>query len=198
MPHVSVGDLDAKALAYFRKQAMQSQRLSSEILNEPDRALLDKLHLTEGTYLKRAAVLLFHPDPERYVTGAYVKIGFFENNVDLRYHDEVHGDLFTQVNQTIEILRAKYLKALISYEGLQRIETYPVPDPALREALLNAVVHKDYSSGSPIQISVYPDKLMIWNPGQLPPEWTVERLLEKHASEPRSGAACRAGLGPVH
>ncbi len=184
VPYVSVGDLDAKALAYFRKQAMQSQRLSSEILNEPDRALLDKLHLTEGTYLKRAAVLLFHPDPERYVTGAYVKIGFFENNVDLRYHDEVHGDLFTQANQTIEILRAKYLKALISYEGLQRIETYPVPDPALREALLNAVVHKDYGSGIPIQISVYSDKLMIWNPGQLPPDWTVERLLEKHASEP--------------
>ena len=76
VPYVSVGDLDAKALAYFRKQAMQSQRLSSEILNEPDQALLDKLHLTEGTYLKRAAVLLFHPDPERYVTGGLCKNRF--------------------------------------------------------------------------------------------------------------------------
>ena len=91
-------------------------------------------------------MLLFHPDPERFTTGAFVKIGHFESNSDLRYQDEVHGDLFAQVNQTIETLKAKYLKALISYEGLQRIETYPVPEAALREAVLNAVVHKDYAS----------------------------------------------------
>ncbi len=57
-----------------------------------------------------------------------------------------------------------------------------MPLPALREAVLNAVVHKDYTSGAPIQISVYADKLMIWNAGRLSPEWTVERLLGKHAS----------------
>ena len=50
-------------------------------------------------------MLLFHPDPERFFTGAYVKIGFFENNVDLRHHDEIHGDLFTQVEQTIDLVR---------------------------------------------------------------------------------------------
>jgi hypothetical protein len=51
----------------------------------------------EGAYLKRAAVLLFHPESERFITGAYVKIGYFETNVDLRYQDEVHGDLFKRV-----------------------------------------------------------------------------------------------------
>ncbi|MEO6319317.1 MAG: ATP-binding protein, partial [Polaromonas sp.] len=81
-------------------------------------------------------------------------------------------------------LHAKYLKAWISYEGLQRIETFPVPESALREAVLNAVVHKDYAIGAPIQISVYPDKLMIWNPGQLPPDWTMEKLIGKHSSLP--------------
>ena len=55
---------------------------------------------------------------------------------------------------------------------------------ALRDALLNAVSHKDYSSSVPNQISAYPDKLMIWNPGQLPPDWTIRHLLEKHASLP--------------
>jgi ATP-dependent DNA helicase RecG len=114
----------------------------------------------------------------------YVKIGYFENNVDLRYQDEVQGDLIAQVNQTIEVLKAKYLRAWISYEGLQRIETWPLPMPALREAVLNAVIHKDYTCGTPIQISVYPDKLMLWNPGELPPDWTVEKLLGKHASIP--------------
>ena len=146
--------------------------------------MLEKLHLVEGRYLTHAAALLFHPEPTRFFTGSYVKIGYFENNVDLRYQDEVAGTLITQVSHTIEILKAKYLKAWITYDGLQRIETWPLPMPALREAVLNAVVHKDYTRGTPIQISVYPDKLMIWNPGELPLDWTVEKLLGKHASIP--------------
>ena len=66
------------------------------------------------------------------------------------------------------------------------------------EALLNAVIHKDYASGATIQISVYDDKLMIWNPGQLPPDWKAENLLEKHESKPFNPdvahAFFRAGL----
>lgn len=59
-----------------------------------------------------------------------------------------------------------------------------MPEPALREAILNAIVHKDYASGTPIQISVYPDRLMLWNPGVLPDDWTVARLKGKHPSRP--------------
>ena len=184
VPQVSAADLDAAAIAWFRKQAQRSQRLSAEILDEADDGLLEKLHLVEGAYLKRAALLLFHADPERYAVGAWVKLGFFDNNVDLRYQDEVHGSLLLQVNRIIEILQAKYLKAWITYDGLQRVETWPVPEAALREAILNAVVHKDYASGVPIQISVYADKLMIWTPGILPPDWDVAKLLAKHASQP--------------
>ena len=68
--------------------------------------------------------------------------------------------------------------------GLQRVETYPVAEAALREAVINAIAHKDYGSGIPIQISVYYDKLMIWNPGVLPPGWTADFLTAKHASAP--------------
>jgi len=184
VPNVGPADLDSKTISGFRSRALKSQRLSTAIANEPDAGLLDKLHLVEGAYLKRAAVLLFHPDPERFVTGAFVKIGFFRNNVDLLFQDEVHGDLFTQVDKTLDLLQTKYLTAGISYQGVQRVETYPVPEAALREAVLNAIVHKDYAGAIPIQISVYPDKLMIWNPGQLPPDWTVERLMGKHSSQP--------------
>jgi ATP-dependent DNA helicase RecG len=110
----------------------------------------------------------------------------------------IHGDLFTQVEQALAVLKLKYLKALISYGDLYREETYPVPLPALRESLLNAVVHKDYASAIPIQISVYPDQLMIWNPGVLPDNWTLEDLLGKHASKPFNpdiaNAFFRAGL----
>src|SRR5208283_5494227 len=117
---------------------------------------------------------------------------------DLLYHDEIHGDLFTQMDKTMELLTTKYLKAGISYRGVQRVEAFPVPESALREAVLNAVIHKDYSSNIPIQISVYDDKLMLWNPGTLPPEWTVGKLKVKHPSQPFNpdvaNAFFRAGL----
>jgi ATP-dependent DNA helicase RecG len=95
-------------------------------------------------------------------------------------------------------LLIKYLKARISYESIQRVETYPVPEEALREAVTNAIAHKDYASAIPIQISVYDDKVMLWNPGHLPSGWTAARLLEKHSSEPYNpdvaNAFFRAGM----
>jgi len=61
-----------------------------------------------------------------------------------------------------------------------------------------ALLDRHCASGIPFHISVYPDKLMIWNPGQLPPQWTVERLLTKHFSAPFNpdvaNAFFRAGL----
>ena len=184
VPNVSIENLSENAFLNFRQKASRSKRLSSEMLQDNDELLLEKLHLTEGNYLKRGAILLFHPDPEKYVTGAFVKIGFFRTDDELVYQDEIHGHLFEQVDKTLDLLLTKYLKANISYDGVTRIETYPFPEAALREALLNAIAHKDYSSGNPIQISVYDDKIMFWNEGQLPENWTVERLLQKHPSVP--------------
>lgn len=184
LPGVAVGDLDGAALAKFRERALRSQRVGVEALDEDDAGLILKLRLTEGTYLKRAAVLLFHPDPECFFTGAAIKIGYFASGSDLRYQDEVQGDLFAQVDKTMDLLLTKYLKATISYEGIQRVESFPMPVSALREALLNAVVHRDYAVPTPIQIRVYADRLVIWNPGELPEDWSTERLMGEHFSEP--------------
>ncbi len=183
-PGLRSDDLDSGTLGEFRRLALRSGRLTEAVLNETDPGLLEKLRLVEGDYLTRAAALVFHPEPQRFFTGSSVKIGYFASNADLRYQDEIEGNLLSQVNQTIEVLKAKYLKAWITYEGIQRVETWPVPLPALREAVLNAVIHKEYASGIPIQISVYDDKLMIWNPGVLPPDWDLEKLLGKHSSRP--------------
>ena len=183
-PYLDINDLDEASLHLFRKIAIRSQRMTETDLDGTRAQLLDRLHLTEGVYLKRAAALLFHSDPEKYITGACVKIGYFRTNTDLLYQDEIHGSLFHQVQQTIDLLTTKYMKSLIRYEDLQRIDELPIPRTALREALLNAIIHKFYGSGNPIQISVYEDKLMIYNAAVLPQNWTIETLLGKHNSEP--------------
>lgn len=183
-PGVTVADLSTGAFTRFRTLATRSGRLDEAALAEPNASLLDRLRLTEGDYLKRAAVLLFHPDPLRYVGGAFVKIGFFREAAELVYHDEVNGDLFTQVRQTLDLLLTKYLKATVSYQDIVREERFPVPREALREAVLNALVHRDYMVPAPIQIRLYDDRLVLWNPATLPEDWTQETLLGPHASQP--------------
>ena len=186
LPGVTAAELSPTAFAQFRALATRSGRLDEAALAEPDAGLLTKLRLTESGYLKRAAVLLFHPDPLRHVGGAFVKIGFFREAAELVYHDEVNGDLFTQVRQTLDLLLTKYLKAAVGYEDIVRVERFPVPREALREAVLNALVHRDYMVSAPVQIRVYDDKLVLWNPAVLPEGWSAETLLHPHSSQPHN------------
>ena len=183
-PYLSMKELDNDSIRIFKDSAVRSQRMNKADVKVSKRELLEKLHLFEGDYLKRSAALLFHRDPEKFITGAFVKIGFFRTDADLLYQDEIHGSLFQQVRQTMDLLTTKYMKSIIRYEGLQRIDELPVPRDALREAILNSVIHKFYGSFSPIQISVYDNKLMIWNAAALPIGWTVETLMQKHSSQP--------------
>jgi ATP-dependent DNA helicase RecG len=184
VPGISVADLKQETFDFFRKRALKSQRIEEDVLTDSNELLLENLQLKENELLKRAAILLFHPVPGKFFTGAYVKIGFFETDDDLKFQDEIHGNLFEQVEKTMDLLFSKYFRSEISYERITRVEKSEYPKDAIREALLNAIAHKDYSGGIPIQISVYRDKVIFWNEGQLPENWTIENLLTKHPSKP--------------
>jgi len=121
-----------------------------------------------------------------------VMLSFGRADSDLLYHDVIQGDLFTQVERTLNLLLTKYLRAGLSYQGTQRLERLPVPEAALREAVINAIAHKDYGALIPIQISVHEQKLIIWNAGQLPPDWSLARLMGKHPSQPANPDIARA------
>lgn len=184
LPSFRFEDIDDGVVKRFKKWAARKGRINPADLDEPMEVLMERLHLTHAGYLTNAAMLMFSKDPEQWQLGAYTKIGYFESDAELKYQDEIHGSLLDQVDQIIEIAHLKYMKALITYEGVQRIERYFVPDEALREAVLNALYHKDYASGVPIQISIYADKLYIGNCGRLPEPWTVDNLFKKHPSKP--------------
>ena len=96
-----------------------------EIDNE---TLLRNLGLYDGKYLNNATILLFGKEPNKWIIGSYIKIGFFEDNdADLKYQDEIHGPLRLQVDNAIDMIYLKYLKALIHYNGVQRIDEYMIP-----------------------------------------------------------------------
>lgn len=155
--------------------------------------LLQKLDLiTPENKLRAAAALLFGKRPQRYFVHSYFKIGKFGTSVaDLRFQDTVEGSVFEMVDKVIQLLKDRYLISPISYEGIQRIEKLEYPEAALREAILNAVVHKDYTDTT-IQLRVYDDKLMLWNPGELPVDIPLERLMKSHPSRPRNKKIAQA------
>jgi len=198
-PYTKLKDLSDSAFNLFKERASETERFDENIQDDSNEDILEKLNLIapDGN-LKKAAVLLFHPKPDKLFTGASSKIGFFRSDDDLAFQDEVKGSLIEQAEKVIDLLLTKYLKAQITYDGLQRKESFPVPPAALREAILNAIVHKDYASGIPIQISVYDNQLIIWNEGELPEDWTVAKLKVKHPSRPYNpdiaNAFFRSGL----
>ena len=186
LENVSVEDLDKESFDIFHREAIRSGRMSKDDLKLSNEDLLEKLNLLDGSLLKRAAVLLFHRNPEKWITGSFVKIGFFESDADLRYQDEVHGSLMIQADRVIDLLYTKYLTAEISYDNITRIEHYPFPKDAVREAVFNALIHQDFSVGVPVQISVYKDKLYISNDCVFPANWTADTLMQKHRSLPHN------------
>ena len=196
LPGVALGDLETRAFTEFRRRGVEADRLPRSILQESDASVIDRLQLREGAYLKRAAVLLFHPAPNRLVSEAYVKIGYFRGT-EILYQDIVQGDLFSQIDRAMELLYSKYTRALISYEGIYRVETVPVPRDAMREAVTNAVMHRDYASPTSTQIRVYDDRISIGNAAQLPSDWTApsDRAMQSRPHNPQvAHAFFRAGM----
>ena len=93
-PAFSIKACSAVALRLFKEKAAHSGRMDRSMLRDRRELILGNLELIEKHGLKRAACLLFSDRPEQYVSGAWIKIGFFVTDDDLRYQDEVHGNLF--------------------------------------------------------------------------------------------------------
>lgn len=134
----------------------------------------------------KAAILLFDKNPQRFFPQAVLKIGRFVNEADIVSSDIIEGNLLQQAEIALTVLKTKYLLNSITYEGVHRRERLEYPFEALREAIFNALIHRDYNTTSAIQIKIYDNCLSIANEGKLPPEITIEDLKREHLSKPRN------------
>jgi ATP-dependent DNA helicase RecG len=178
-------DIDEESLKRFINIAGKTNRLP-EVAGLTDFEILEKLRLTEARKLKRGAIILFGKDPGKFYSNISVKIGKFGKTADELLYEEVEeGNLFKILQNVLQQLNRKFFKNPIDFEGMQRIEKGEYPVAAIREMLLNALVHKSYT-GAQIQIRIFDDKINIWNEGALPPELTIDSLSRQHPSIPRN------------
>ena len=180
---ITVDDLDAESFKIFRREALRSKRMTEAELNISNEELLSKLKLLSNGKLKRSAVLLFYGDPSIVQVGSYVKVGKFANGT-VEYHDDLEGSLISTADKVVDLIYLKYLKAKITYEHDRRVETYPFARNAIREAIYNAIAHNCYMYGTPIQIRIEEEQIIISNRCILPEGWTAETLMQPHDSIP--------------
>ncbi|MDR2145657.1 MAG: putative DNA binding domain-containing protein [Tannerella sp.] len=184
-PQATFADIDEKSVKAYLVMSKEKGRLP-DVEGLTTEEIFEKLRLAENGQLRRAAIILFGKDPCRFYPNVFVKIGrFIKDDADLRFQEVEEGNIIVLLHNILEQLIQKFLIRNIKFEGMYRIETPEYPMPALREMLLNAMIHRNYM-GSFTQIRVYDDKILIWNDGGLPEGISIESLKCTHFSKPRN------------
>ncbi len=181
----SIDDIDESSIKQFLKDARIGKRINVEVdISIQD--LLEKLRLLEDGYLKRAAIVLFGKDPGKFNPNMAIKIGKFgETDTDLKFHEVIEGNLIQLKDGIGEMLNAKFFIHPIDFMGMQRVELDEYPVAAVREIILNALVHRNFI-GAPTQIRLYEDNFSVWNDGSLPEGISEDDLKKVHRSKPRN------------
>jgi len=184
-PRATFDDIDERTIKIFLKNSENAGRLPDVYgLSTPE--LLEKLRLAEKGKLKRAAIVLFGKDPGRFYPNTFVKIGKFDDDdFTIRFQETEEGNIILVLDKVLRQLNHNFLIRNISFVGMNRIETLEYPIPALREMILNALIHRNYM-GAPTQLRVYDNKLFLWNDGMLPEGITLAQLQTFHSSLPRN------------
>jgi len=184
-PRASFEDINEKTVATFLQASENAGRLpENKGLTIPE--LFEKLRLIENGQLKRAAIILFGKEPAKFYPNTFVKIGRFgKDDADLKFQETEEANLIELLQAVLNQLNHKFLTRPIEFKGMHRIEKSEYPTSALREIILNALVHRNYM-GAPTQIRVYDNKINFWNEGTLPEGLTFEALKGFHTSRPRN------------
>ena len=193
-PGLREADLSREAIEDFLRRSGQDLSTSTDVVLKTLR-----LVLSDGA-LCNAAALLFAEDPRRHVLGAFTQCGRFRGDTTVDFIDQAStGEPLIQQYEAALAFVAKNTRQALKITGRPQHEVVPeYPDEALREALINAICHRNYAEAGNVQVRIFHSGLEIWNPGKLPHDLSVEALYTTHPSRPRNrliaDAFHRAGL----
>lgn len=182
-----LSDVATDRIAWFVAEASARRKFSFSAAPTPKNVLLE-LGLLEKNRLLHAALMLFGKEPQRTCPSAVVKCSHYHGTQVVRPipSQQVFGaTLFEQIDAATDFVLSKLDRTIGNREDSNiATETLEIPKEAIREIIVNAVVHRDYDSSGSVQIDVFADRVEIMNPGNLPKEISVEDLPTKHLSVP--------------
>jgi len=187
--------------AHLSRAAVEDylQRAEQSVTTPTDIVLDNlRLQLTDGK-LCNAAALLF-AEGNKLLEGSKMQCGLFQDDVGVHFIDEqtIDAPVLTQLRQALAFVARNTRKAIRITGRPEREEIPQYPVEAVREAIVNAIIHRDYTSSGHVQVRIFDDRLEVWNPGSLPFDVTIESLYGMHPSRPRNRklaeAFHRAGL----
>ena len=138
-------------------------------------------NITNAAYLcfvKKNALM-----PNAIIKAARFKGDSMVHFIDMKDFDT---NIITAVKDTLEFIKRHINMSVEIEQEPQRKEIWAYPLNALREAIINAIVHRDYTDHGNIQIRIFDHTLQIWSPGLLPPEINIKKLLSENRSIPRN------------
>jgi predicted HTH transcriptional regulator len=189
----TLDDLSAEAVRDFVRNA-RLERQFPLAAKAPLSNILTHLHLLHQDKPTNAAVLLFGNDPQRFLPSAEVRCMHFhgaEVQRPVPFYRIFKGTAFSQVDMAVDFVMSKLNRSVgTRAESAQAPVRYEIPHDVVREAVVNAVAHRDYTSAGAVQVSVFTDRVEVWNPGMLPPSLTPESLRHPHGSIPRNHRIC--------
>jgi ATP-dependent DNA helicase RecG len=177
-------NINNKTVDNFKELA--NNKISGISKSDSISKILSNLDLiNNGKKLRNAALLLFGKNPQSNFISAKARVGRFRSGIDIADTVIAEGNLFEQLETVLEAIK-KHLNVKFEIKDIQRKDIWDYPLEAIREAVINSLIHKDYLSTAEIQIKIYDDKIWIWNPGKLPSELKVDDLKKDHSSYPRN------------
>lgn len=189
----TLNDLDVQAVRDFVRIA-RLERQFPLAAKAPLSDILTHLHLLHQEKPTNAAVLLFGSDPQHFLPCAEVRCMHFHGTEVQRpvpFYRIFKGNAFEQVDMAVDFVVSKLNRSVgTRAESIQAPVHYEIPHDVIREAIVNAVAHRDYTSAGAVQVSVFTDRVEVWNPGTLPPSLTTESLRHPHGSIPRNHRIC--------
>jgi len=192
--YASINDIDERKVKEFVRVAQIKRSFPfDETANF--KIVLSQLNLINDEQITNAALLLFGKDPQKFMLTSTVKCcQFYGKEIEKpipSYHI-YYGDVFQLIDQAVSFVMSRINAKVGARDKNVSVDVdFELPREAVKEAIVNAICHRDYTSNASVQVMLFRDRLEIWNPGHLPYGLTVEMLRGRHKSIPANPLLAR-------
>ena len=183
-------DLDRESMARFVRLARSARQFAVAEDVTPE-VLLEHLELVNDGRLTNAAVLLFGKRPQKFLASSEIRCTRFhgtEVEKPIPSYQTYRGTVFRLIDSAVDFVLGGIDRAIgTRAESNHAPRTYEIPPEVVREAVVNAAAHRDYTESGNVQVMLFSDRLEVRNPGRLPPPLTFDLLRVPHRSIPGNG-----------